>query len=553
MSETSSERDSLTSSSEVERNPQLTVECCARGCKVRRVGSKGAVLVLVWGVAGYVAFGTFPSDSPVSSLRPFEGFHYLVEAVDLLIPVFCIPLAGVLGDAYFGKHRLLRGSVFTMWIASIVTTAILLVEYEYSSTSTALNSSVLLLADIAFRVGEAGFQVLLIMFGVDQLPDASTEEVSAFLHWVIWTWFLGLFVGNTGRIVYNCQESAVSAVVVLMSVLMTSLILCSDYLCKRWLVIEPPCANPMKNIGRVLRYAFTHKYPVRRSALTYWEDKIPSRMDLGKIKYGGPFTNEQVEDVKTFFRVIVVTVCILAFVIPRKAVRNAIDHTTYHYRHSGFSDSCYNVFGLYVLMLGVLYIPIYEFVVYPLARNWIPSSLKRVVILALLTATVSIYLMVLEVVGTSQADSDVPCMFRADNASASSLPISYFAAEFPTGALHAVQWLGFNIAAFEFICAQSPYNMKGLLTGLAFVVILLAQFLGNIVYDVWSHAWKEKDSAISCGTWYYAFTSLIGLAGLILLVVVARWYKRRERDDIIDEQRFVEIYYAKVNENQPLN
>lgn len=100
MSETSSERDSLTSSSEVERNPQLTVECCARGCKVRRVGSKGAVLVLVWGVAGYVAFGTFPSDSPVSSLRPFEGFHYLVEAVDLLIPVFCIPLAGVLGDAY---------------------------------------------------------------------------------------------------------------------------------------------------------------------------------------------------------------------------------------------------------------------------------------------------------------------------------------------------------------------------------------------------------------------------------------------------------------------
>ena len=48
--------------------------------------------------------------------------------------------------------------------------------------------------------------------------------------------------------------------------------------------------------------------PVNRSALTYWEEDIPSRIDLGKSKYGGPFTTEQVENVKTFFKLLVVSV-----------------------------------------------------------------------------------------------------------------------------------------------------------------------------------------------------------------------------------------------------
>ena len=46
----------------------------------------------------------------------------------------------------------------------------------------------------------------------------------------------------------------------------------------------------------MLRYAQKHNYPAQRSALTWWEDKIPSRIDLGKCKYGGPFTvDEEVE------------------------------------------------------------------------------------------------------------------------------------------------------------------------------------------------------------------------------------------------------------------
>ena len=40
------------------------------------------------------------------------------------------------------------------------------------------------------------------------------------------------------------------------------------------------------------------------SALTYIDEEEPSRLDYGKHKFGGPFTEEEVEDVKTILRML---------------------------------------------------------------------------------------------------------------------------------------------------------------------------------------------------------------------------------------------------------
>ncbi len=58
----------------------------------------------------------------------------------------------------------------------------------------------------------------------------------------------------------------------------------------------------------VLRFTTKHKAPLNRSSLTYWEEDIPSRLDLGKSRYGGPFTTEQVEDVKTVLKMFIVSI-----------------------------------------------------------------------------------------------------------------------------------------------------------------------------------------------------------------------------------------------------
>ena len=49
------------------------------------------------------------------------------------------------------------------------------------------------------------------------------------------------------------------------------------------------------------------------AAFTYWENDIPPRIDLGKNKYGGPFTTEEVEDTKSFFRILLLLFSLLGF------------------------------------------------------------------------------------------------------------------------------------------------------------------------------------------------------------------------------------------------
>ena len=88
----------------------------------------------------------------------------------------------------------------------------------------------------------------------------------------------------------------------------TSIVLSSMFLCSpKWLIIEPKSPQSLKTIYQVFKFAVKHKAPLNRSAFTYWEEDIPSRIDLGKSKYGGPFTTEQVENVKTTLRLIVIT------------------------------------------------------------------------------------------------------------------------------------------------------------------------------------------------------------------------------------------------------
>ena len=69
-------------------------------------------------------------------------------------------------------------------------------------------------------------------------------------------------------------------------------------------------------VYQVLKYAQKTKHLVNRSAFTHRENKTPSRIDLSKQKYGGPFTEEEVEDTKTFWRIVTVLLSTFGIFIP---------------------------------------------------------------------------------------------------------------------------------------------------------------------------------------------------------------------------------------------
>ncbi len=90
----------------------------------------------------------------------------------------------------------------------------------------------------------------------------------------------------------------------------------------------------------------------------------------------------------------------------------------------------------------------------------------------------------------------------------------------------------------EFVCAQSPYNMRGLLTGYMIFLILLSLSLNFLMKFVHFLIYKHLK--------YYVVPSIstvLSVIGLVLYCLLARWYKRRVRDEDYNAHRVVEEVY----------
>ncbi len=131
------------------------------------------------------------------------------------------------------------------------------------------------------------------------MPDASSSNITSFIAWFAFSTFAGIWIPNVADlpIISDGSSSQLPYWVVqlysLLPPLCMSIVLVLDFLlAKIWLIIEPKSPQSLKTIYRVLKFAAKHKAPLNRGALTYWEEDVPSRMDLGKSKYGGPFTTE---------------------------------------------------------------------------------------------------------------------------------------------------------------------------------------------------------------------------------------------------------------------
>ena len=151
-------------------------------------------------------------------------------------------------------------------------------------------------------IGYGGYQANIIQFGVDQLHDASTEEIQAYLSWYVWSFFSG---GMAIELATSClQKDFYDITWQLVATASLAIVLSLSFILDNTLVKEPITQNPFKLVYSVIKYAIKNKHPRCRSAFTYCEDELPSHLDLGKHKYGGPFITEQVEDVKTFLRLV---------------------------------------------------------------------------------------------------------------------------------------------------------------------------------------------------------------------------------------------------------
>ena len=297
---------------------------CQGSLKFRWFHSKGAALVLVWTLLT-IAGNRMVYEATRNALISGGKLHFISStSVSVIVAA---PFFGWLADAKLGNYKVVKIGITISWLASVLVSLFSLLSYNTSLGSdqnVALRTVSLALINLFQLTGSAIIVLNSFQLSLEQIPDASAENITSLIAWFVFSLFTGLWVGDTIKdLVFACvpyNQSDLHQTVILFPVTCASINFISFHLTSpNWLIIEPKSPQSLKNIYRIIKFAAKHKAPLNRSALTYWEEDIPSRLDLGKSRYGGPFTTEQVEDVKTFFRILVVSVGIFltafAFII----------------------------------------------------------------------------------------------------------------------------------------------------------------------------------------------------------------------------------------------
>ena len=325
-------------------------------------------------------------------------------------------------------------------------------------------------------------------------------------------------------------------------------------------VIDSARSNPYKLVYRVTKFARQHKVPIRRSAFTYCEDDIPTGLDLGKDKYGGPFTTEQVEDVKAFYGILKILFSLGITFFLDIASGPLFTMFTHIQDNSIIHDTTVNVGyliqdillkkGMLSSTLVVLGVPIYICLFRPYYHCGL-NMLKRMgigIVFFILSVTCTL---VAEATIHSSSNSTATQSMYSDwitNYINSNLGTSHHnrvLALIPQQCLSALSVLFIYPALYEFICAQSPHSMKGLFIGLTFAVKGVFEFFSSATFLLFCLLRHSLSNYI---TVYYAVTIAVGVVGLIFYVYFARRYKLRERDELCNVHRFAEEYYSKIQE-----
>ena len=487
------------------------------------------------------------------------------------------PFLGWLSDVCITRYRSVLFSFIIMIVGSI---PMIIAATLYALTH---HFAFMYIAALSIVIGVFGlglFESTAIQFGMDQMLEASSEQLSTFIHWYYWS-------SSCGRLAIeyivigvldfysqcNVQEEnltygymhrkfqhtiSTTAIMVLGSVQLVCAFvgLCLFLWSKKHLVIDRTGQHPLKLINMVLKYSWKHKVPERRSAFTYWEEDIPRRIDLGKSKYGGPFTNEEVEDTKTFLRILLLLLSLVGFHLSGHGY-SLLDQLMTTQCPSSLTISIVGDpmhLTFLTLLIGV---PVYQFLIARCGNRYRPNMLKRMGLGLLCCLTSEIVNIVIHATMTKLNSSKycnlvdavplVSCyLFQSKiNVNGTCYNVAEvdhrYYCEFNNtpfllliipSILQGLSILLVFMTALEFICAQAPLRLKGLLIGLWYASFAIQFLLFGIPEEFLSDpiVWEV----------FHEVKAFLIFISLMVYLCVSKRYHYRARDEIVNERFLVE-------------
>ena len=489
------------------------------GCIARLmlpVDSKGALLVLLWSTMMFM-YLVFMAD--------YVSTESSLDARTLYVALSIYLIIGLVADICVGRYKIIVASIYCAFIGWITLCVSFYVTHEY------VNFTIVAVGCLLSSIGAAGILSIAIPFNIDQMIGATADELSTIIYWHCFGYPLGHSLTKISNCLTTFEDKKIIGLCV--SGVAITIVLVTYYLLRHHLDTTPLLTNPVKLIIKVLNYARKNKYPRSRSALTYWEESAPSRLDLGKDKYGGPFTEEEVEDVKTFFKFLPLLVClfgvtVVAIALPSLHVsNNIVDSKGYCILHGE---------SIIYLILSILLVT-YKIVFSKCCYKYVPSMLKRIGLglCLLLLCVIVLVAMDLQDYNTANNCTQSHTVYNYTTT------IDYIFVQV-SQIIHGIGTLTVFLTSLELTVAQSPVHMRGLMVGMWFGAIGVFIALSYAIYVphtlIHSH----------CTLYYHVTVSVCVVVTISVYGVLAKRYKLRIRNNPINIPHIVATVYERYIE-----
>ena len=289
--------------------------------------------------AAYYAASTSPINTLFNFSPSLAGVSLMVQD---MIPQLLFPLAGWAGDVYLGRFRAIQFGLVLIALSCVsflVETTVLYMLYPTCSNDLILGvhdqvlcthpvlTTCSIISFLLLCAGSSLFQANLIPYGADLITYyRSSNDISSYFYWYYWARNIcGPIISISSLCMLGLDNHFTSVLACLAACICISVTLVICFSTKHWFKNERLFYNPYKKSLQIISYAVRAKRPRARAAFGIGHDP-PPRIDLAKRRHGGRFTNEEVEDVKTVGRVILLILCFGSLNTIRSAVSNSIVH-----------------------------------------------------------------------------------------------------------------------------------------------------------------------------------------------------------------------------------
>ena len=498
---------------------------------------------LIFIISALIVSSSYSADAGKLSMNKsaWLGAFIILHGIFLIM----VPVAGWVADTKIGRKRAIAFSLKFSWLGAVIQVISHCIEYATSSTVLCYMAryGLSVIALMLLLSGQGLFLANVYAYGMDQLLEGSNKQIRAFIHWVAG----GIIVGRMGISYWLISitnfdilfQPEAQFAMEMLTLTLASMALSGHFLTQnKFYPSGTVQTNPYKTIFDVLRFSIRNKVMQGRSAFTYWENASPSRIDLSKTKYGGPFSEEVVEDVKAFLRIIAVLISIFGIFI---TYFNIYSYSTKYNKSEKFSKEKHG-WGLIesVDMLLVMLLILVELVLLPLfpkVEYFIMNPFKGIGVAFLLhLADVSVNFTIDTALHLT-SDKDGNCTPLEVEA-----PVSYVIFTLPVALSHTSLLL-LHIYIFEFVCSQSPSNMIGLITGVFWAIPNALDGIGYVMEYLLFYSKALAFGSLSCTFWILLLHLVISFTGFIIYVIVAKWYRMRQKAVDPNIQAMIEEKY----------